>query len=94
MPEYSTSEFCPLLQKPCIKHACKFWVHIQGKLPQSDSAVDMWDCTISWLPILLVENAQMTRQAGADVQSLRNEIVATGDKMIAHAQRRSLSGPG
>ena len=47
--------FCPLLKKNCIEGRCKFWVHIRGKHPQSNAELDMPDCAIKWLPVLLIE---------------------------------------
>jgi hypothetical protein len=67
--------FCPLLKKACIEGRCKFWVHIRGKHPQSHAELDMPDCAIKWLPVLLLENAQQVRQAGAAIESARNEQV-------------------
>lgn len=68
-------KLCPLLKKPCIEHQCKFWVHLLGQNPQSAGVINNWDCSIAWLPILLIEGAQQTRQAGAAIESFRNEMV-------------------
>jgi len=67
--------FCPLLKKACIESRCKWWVHIRGKHPQKEGEIDFPDCAIKWLPVLLIENAQMERQTGAAVESFRNESV-------------------
>ena len=49
--------------------------------------VDEWGCSIAWLPHLLIENANQTRQAGAATESFRNEYVraaeATLNTMVA-----------
>src|SRR5574341_1288382 len=82
MPAKGT--FCPLLKKACIEDRCKFWVHIRGKNPQSQSEIDLPDCSIKWLPVLLIENAQMSRQVGAAVESARNEQ-AKGAAVLASA---------
>lgn len=66
---------CPLLRAPCIEGKCKWWIHIRGKHPQSNAELDMPDCSIKWLPVLLIENAQEVRQAAAAVESTRNEQV-------------------
>lgn len=65
--------FCPLLKKACIESKCKWWIHIRGKHPQKEGEMDFPDCAIKWLPVLLIENAQMARQTGAAVESFRNE---------------------
>jgi len=67
--------FCPLIKKECVEHKCKFYVHLLGKNPQSSGVIDNWDCAISFLPVLLIEGAQQTRQAGAAIESFRNELV-------------------
>jgi hypothetical protein len=35
---------------------------------------------MSWLPILLIENAQMSRHTGAAVESFRNEMVKANEQ--------------
>jgi hypothetical protein len=39
------------------------------------NAEDRWGCAVGWLPMLLIEGAQQTRQAGAAIESFRNEMV-------------------
>jgi hypothetical protein len=86
-------KLCPLLQKPCIEHQCKFWVHLLGQNPQTSKAIDHWDCTLVWLPILLIENAQQGRQAGAAVESMRNEIVKRMDNPAQFSDGSQLALP-
>ena len=41
---------------------------------------------MAWLPTLLIENAQQSRQTGAAVESFRNEMVKSNDthlKLVA-----------
>lgn len=68
---------CPLYRKPMkqVCHKCALFIRIIGKNPQSMEQFDSWDCALALMPILSIENAQMTRQAGAAIESLRNEIV-------------------
>lgn len=72
---------CPLLKSACIKAGCMFWTNIQGQHPQTAAQMDMPDCAIKWLPVLLIEGSKETRQAAAAVESLRNENVTTGQQM-------------
>lgn len=78
---------CPLMQKPCIEdgtpvtvdgktemHACRFWVHIVGKHPQTGADQDLWDCAHAWMPVLLIDNTQRQRETGAAVESFRNVL--------------------
>jgi hypothetical protein len=74
---------CPLLKADCIKARCMFWVNIQGQHPQSGAQIDMPDCSIKWLPTLLIEGSKETRQAAAAVESLRNENVTTGQQVTS-----------
>ena len=71
--------FCPLIKKACIESRCKWWIHIRGKHPQKEGEMDFPDCAIKWLPVLLIENAQMERQTGAAVESFRNESVKNAE---------------
>ena len=72
--------FCPLLKETCIENKCSFWTHVRGKLPQSEEVVDKYGCAIAWMPILLIENAQMSNQTGAAVESMRNAVVSESEK--------------
>lgn len=76
------ADYCPLIRKKCIEHKCKWYVHLLGKNPQSTATIDNWDCSISFLPILLIEGAQQTRQAGAAIESFRNEAVKANQEGI------------
>jgi hypothetical protein len=67
---------------------CPKFVSIRGKHPQTGADVDTMGCVDSFLPMLLIEGTQQTRQAGAAVESLRNEIVRANDE--AKAKLRTL----
>ena len=71
----SSVKLCPLIRKPCLKHACEYYVSIRGKNPQTGEEVDGWDCVNKWLPMLLIENSRQQCQTGAAVESFRNEMV-------------------
>ena len=71
---------CPLLKGACSEARCKWWNHIRGHNPQGGE-IDLYDCTIRWLPVLLIEGSQMQRQTGAAVESLRNESVKSADTL-------------
>ena len=68
-------EFCPFLKKDCVGHQCKMFVHLTGADPQTGQPVDEFDCSLAWLPILLIEGSKETRQAAAAIESFRNEVV-------------------
>lgn len=69
---------CPFHKKYMNKvcHTCPMWVKIVGKNPQTTEIIDKWNCSLAWLPMLTIENTQMTRATGVAVESLRNEIAA------------------
>jgi hypothetical protein len=73
---------CPLLAKNCVEDRCKFWTHIRGKHPQSGAELDMPDCAVKWLPVLMIEMTQMERQTGAAVESFRNESVRNAETVV------------
>ncbi|SEO64642.1 hypothetical protein [Nitrosovibrio sp. Nv6] len=75
---------CPLLKGACIESRCVWWTQIRGKHPQTGADIDMPDCAIKWLPVLLIETSKETRQAAAAVESLRNESV-TASQQVAGA---------
>jgi len=66
--------FCPLVKGPCKKLECLWFIKLQGKNPNTGAEVDEYNCAVAWLPFLLVENAQQSRQTGAAVESFRNEM--------------------
>lgn len=69
---------CPLWKKDVSKvcHACPWWLHIRGTNKNTGDDVDNWGCAIGFLPMLLIENAQMQNRAGAAIESFRNELVS------------------
>ena len=72
---------CPLNNfEPCKQLDCAWFLKIQGKNPQTGSDVDEWGCSVSWLPILMIENSQMQRQTGSAVESFRNEMVKSNQQ--------------
>lgn len=74
--------FCPLLKKDCVGLQCNWFIQIRGTNPNTGKDVDEWGCSIAWLPHLLIENANQTRQAGAATESFRNEFVKSAQQSI------------
>jgi hypothetical protein len=66
---------CPLWRGPCKKDACRWYTHVLGVNPNDGATVNKQGCAMEFLPMLLVENAQQSRQTGAAVESFRNEMV-------------------
>lgn len=55
-------------------HRCRWYIALKGKDPQSEKEIDEWGCAMSWLPILLVENARTNRGQTQALESFRNEV--------------------
>ena len=53
---------------------CRFWIKVQGKNPQDGTDIEHWDCSHSWVPILLIENSNMIRQNSARSDKIRTEL--------------------
>ena len=85
VPRADEGTNCPLYQKDMseVCHKCAWWTRVIGKNPQTEEMIDDWKCAVALLPMLLVENAQMSRQTGAAVESFRNGVVQTvGDAVV------------
>jgi len=85
---------CPLLNKKCITNKCMWFSKIQGTDKNTGEHVEDWQCAVSLLPMLLVENSGQQRQTGAAVESFRNEMVKsneTSHKILIQAAKQKLS---
>jgi hypothetical protein len=69
---------------------CKFWTHLLGKDPQREGTVDKFGCAIEFIPILLVENAQMIRQGAASTDKVANQVAA-GNAILNQAKQIALA---
>ena len=78
--ELKTVLSCPLGHK-CqeIKgdhiEQCAWYTKMVGENPQTGEVMDEYACAMTWLPVLLVENAKTNRSTSAAVESFRNEMV-------------------
>lgn len=71
---------CPLNGfKKCKQFKCGWFVQMKGNNPNDGKEIDEYACAIAWLPMLLVENAMQSRQAGAAIESFRNEMVKANE---------------
>ena len=80
-------KFCPLIGKDCIQLQCSWFTQVRGIHPQTGEEIDDWACAVTWLPTLLIENSNQTRQAGAAIESFRNETVKSTMKAQEIYQR-------
>lgn len=89
-------KYCPLIKKDCVGLQCSWFMLVRGKNPQTGEEVDEWNCAVTWLPMLMIENSQQQRQTGAAVESFRNEMVKvneTNQQLIVYElQNRMMNG--
>jgi hypothetical protein len=85
---------CPLNGfKPCKKLDCAWFVKLAGTDPNTGKQIDEFGCAVAWLPLMLIENAQQSRQTGAAVESFRNEMVKQNEQshdLLARIQKPTL----
>ena len=86
--EIKTVLTCPLGSK-CeeIKdgeiHRCAWLIKLQGKNPTTNEDHDEQGCSMTWLPVLLVENARVSRGTSSAVESFRNEMVKANEMIVS-----------
>jgi len=71
----SGGDYCPLIKKECIKEKCSWYMRIRGTNPNTGEPVDESGCAVVWMPYMAMDITQKTNQAGAAVESFRNEVV-------------------
>jgi len=54
---------------------CAWYIEVAGKHPQTGEDINEFQCSLTWLPTLLIENARTNRGQTAAIESLRNEQV-------------------
>jgi len=74
--------YCPLIQKKCIGLKCSWFTRIQGYDTNTGKDVDEYQCAVSLLPMLLIENSGQQRQTGSAVESFRNEMVKANENSM------------
>jgi hypothetical protein len=95
IPHADEGLLCPLHKKDMstVCHKCPLWVQLRGTNPQTNEEIDRWGCSLAFMPMLMIEGAQQTRQAGAAIESFRNEMVNANQQTIAMmVQDRKLLG--
>lgn len=75
---------CPLNGfEPCKMFDCAWFVQMRGTDPNTGKEIDEHSCAMSWMPMLLVENALHARHTGSAVESFRNEMVKANESSQA-----------
>jgi hypothetical protein len=65
---------CPLMGD-CVEHQCRWFINVIGQHPQTGEHIDRWDCSITFIPMLLVENAKNVSTAVKSSEQLRETFV-------------------
>ncbi len=73
--ELKNAPFCPLIKKDCKQLGCSWFTQVRGRDPQTGRDIDEWGCAITWLPVLLIANANEARQGAAATESFRNAVM-------------------
>ena len=96
LPNKDTMCHHTAFEKRCFdmvtQRGCPKWVVLHGKDPQKDTAGMIHGCVDSLLPMLLIENSQMSRQTGAAVESFRNAVVEAENHRQMLAARDAMYG--
>ena len=71
---------------------CAWYIEIAGNHPQTGEDTREWGCSMSWIPILLIENARTNRGQTAALESFRNEMVEAQKKLAPSNQRMIKDG--
>jgi len=85
---FLVSDFCPLINKKCKQHGCSWYIQVMGTNPNTGQEVNEWACAVRWLPMLLIEGSQQTRQTGAAIESFRNEMVRANTVNLLAVEKR------
>jgi hypothetical protein len=76
-----------------MKHDCDWYIQVMGLNPQTGAEMNQWGCSIAFMPMLLIEGSQQTRQTGAAIESFRNEMVKSNNELLAAGElQKRLNG--
>lgn len=87
IPHADEGGICPLHKQDMseVCHKCPWWTMVRGKNPQSEEMIDDWRCAVALLPMLLVENAQVSRGTTVAMELFRNSMVEGVVKAVSTA---------
>lgn len=71
---------------------CPWYTQVRGRNPNTGEDVDNWGCAIAWMPTLMINTANETRQGAAATESFRNDMVRQGEQTqrVLIEQRQTL----
>ena len=99
--EIKTVLTCPLGAK-CeeIKdgaiHRCAWYTKLAGTNPNTGEVMGEAGCSMTWMPMLMIENSMQQRSTSAAVESFRNEMTSANQTsqqiLLAQVQQGLLNG--
>tara|TARA_R100000231_G_C5277882_1_gene150713 strand:+ start:350 stop:658 length:309 start_codon:yes stop_codon:yes gene_type:complete len=75
MTKLKQGDLCPLIGESCRQLECMWYTQISGTNPQTGEPVNEYGCAVAWIPFLQVDNTKHVNEAGAAIESFRNETV-------------------
>lgn len=81
---------CHRLARKCrdgvVGEHCQLWTNVRGRDPQTGIEIDRWGCADAFVPLLLTGVVQQVGQAGAAIESFRNEVVKANEEAVQERQ--------
>lgn len=77
-----------------VVHRCAWYTEVKGEHPQTGEAINQSKCAMTWLPMMMVEQARQQRSTAAVLESTRNIFKAATDNMIAVEENKPLRAVG
>ena len=75
MAQLKHGNLCPLIGEDCRQLECAWYTKVSGTHPQTGEPVEEYGCAVAWIPFLQMDTSKHVNQAGAAIESLRNETV-------------------
>ena len=75
MAQLKHGDLCPLIGESCRQLECTWYTKVSGVHPQTGEPVEEYGCAVAWIPFLQIDTSKHVNQAGAAIESLRNETV-------------------
>ena len=75
MAQLNQGNLCPLIGEDCRQLECAWYTKVSGTHPQTGEPVEEYGCAVAWIPFLQMDTSKHVNQAGAAIESLRNETV-------------------
>ena len=81
-----SKKFCPLLNKKCIEHKCAWFTNVSGSNPQTGVEFDRWECSITFIPLLQIEQTKAALGNQAATVEVRNGVAKVAEAAVAAQQ--------